>query len=359
MGREKERLANALPVSELGLSSTSRYGGPKKQYVREHGWRDIISAFIDQRKADGYDFPIKYLTFPGANATDIGVLYKSGLLKVHDGKLQVAICDRDNALTIQNSLRETIGEVLVATTKDLHVALKDEDDDLVQAFPFDVINCDFFDTALKCIPTEDSYPNIESINKIFEYQLGKDFLLLLTARAMAKIHEDIFSVIADNLEVGAFKAEYIKLYGKADPHLCADHTNDAPRFSLLVYSKLVARFAKKFGFKISDKFSAQYERHGKEGVYHMVAMSFLLESQSRSTQKKYEPKFTKRNMLLGGNNVPDYMLQKATEHYDPYVVRLLDSARTLDISRLLANDPKLLQKYEANEKKYDHWWNQR
>jgi hypothetical protein len=355
MGRKEERLASAPEVSELGLGASKAYGGPKKQYVREYGWKDVIHEFVKIREAEGLTQPIRYLTLAGANATDIGILYRAGLLQLHQGKLQVAICDKDNALNIQNSLRTTVGEVLVATTKDLHKALRDENDDLVQMFPFDVINCDFCDTALKCIPDDDSYPNIESINKIFEYQRGKDFLLFLTSRAMAAVHPDILDVIKDNLEIAEFNNAYVEVYGDESPQKC---TKDLTQFSLIIYSKLIAKFAKNFGYKISDKFVAKYDRGKKDGRYYMITMSFFLESQfsSRTPQRKYEPKFTRRQLLLNGNRIPDYMLKKAEELYGPYVVQLLNARNVLNISELLEQNTQLSARLEKREQGYDRWW---
>jgi hypothetical protein len=53
---------------------------PVKQYVRQYGWLNIIKRFDKKRRQRGDTTPFKYLTLPGENSSDIGLLIKSRLL---------------------------------------------------------------------------------------------------------------------------------------------------------------------------------------------------------------------------------------------------------------------------------------
>src|SRR5438093_4821076 len=65
-----------------------------KQYVRRNVWLADILTYRQQCRADGYIQPLKYLTFPGEHAVDIGFFLREEILEnTPDGPINVAICD--------------------------------------------------------------------------------------------------------------------------------------------------------------------------------------------------------------------------------------------------------------------------
>src|SRR5262245_5330954 len=105
---------------------------PLKQYVRRVAWEEVISNFIRKLRTSGINRPWKYFTFPGPDALDIALLHTKGLLdNTPEGKLSVAICDRDHADKVALRL-EKYGGVLASSEKELHLALVDHSNVLVK-----------------------------------------------------------------------------------------------------------------------------------------------------------------------------------------------------------------------------------
>ena len=83
----KDRAFNRALLSQRRklASETPKFDGPAKQYVRVYGWLSYIEDFINRRTVAGVTTPCKYLTLPGPNMTDIGVLWNAGLIEVPVG----------------------------------------------------------------------------------------------------------------------------------------------------------------------------------------------------------------------------------------------------------------------------------
>src|SRR5437868_2901443 len=83
---------------------------PIKQYIRRRGWLQIIRGYVRRRHQAGINRPLKYLILPGPNASDIGFFWRERMLQQReDGKLNVAICDRDFAERVEVILAELGG----------------------------------------------------------------------------------------------------------------------------------------------------------------------------------------------------------------------------------------------------------
>ncbi len=71
---------------------------PIKQFIRHFGWLQVIQDFVERRREAGVDRPLRYLTIPGSNASDIDLLWQAGLLtRTNGGFPYVAICDETSA----------------------------------------------------------------------------------------------------------------------------------------------------------------------------------------------------------------------------------------------------------------------
>ena len=98
---------------------------PQKQYIRRYGWLEIIQDYQTRRRNSGIEKPLKYLTLPGPNSSDIGMLWKAGLVeKTDDGTFHVAICDKDFAEYVENYLDDNVGRLLAYGDRHLHQELE-------------------------------------------------------------------------------------------------------------------------------------------------------------------------------------------------------------------------------------------
>ena len=122
----KDRAFNRALLSQRRklASETPKFDGPAKQYVRVYGWLSYIKDFINRRTEAGITTPCKYLTLPGPNMTDIGVLWNAGLIEVPVSKLKIAICDKEYAELVVTQLEELGIDILPYGNQLLHEVLK-------------------------------------------------------------------------------------------------------------------------------------------------------------------------------------------------------------------------------------------
>lgn len=259
---------------------------PVKHYVRRFGWLEIIQRYREQRLNDGIETPLKILTLPSKNATDIGLLFNNGIIAKDDnGKLNVAICDDTYSEKVVANLSK-VGSLLASSKKRLHLALQ-EDESIISQFPFDVINMDLCNPLVP----EKTIENQEALKWMFKYQRGQSFLLLLTTRADNNIgnSKHLLDVLNHNLaDVPSFSESYLRRYGNLDPHSCS---RDAVNFIQIVYPKVVARYGRYYGYRTVEHFTAHYRRNH---FYSMACHSFEFEPLARrDPKKKYEPRIDK------------------------------------------------------------------
>ena len=173
---------------------------PIKQFVRRYVWLEIVKSYLERRRQAGIEQPWSYLTLPGANASDIGVLYAENLFVCDEnGKLPVAICDIENGDKVFDNL-QSLGGILTYSMEHLHVALQDTvgKNSLYHFFPFDVINLDFCESLLPLTKNT----GLEVLRNIFNYQRGQSFLLLLTTKPDPSAVDRYKDLVTSNLEEG-------------------------------------------------------------------------------------------------------------------------------------------------------------
>lgn len=189
-----------------------------------------------RRAAVGIKTPFKYLTLPGPNMTDIGLLWNAGLIEPFDGKVNIAICDREYAELVAGLARQLGVEFLAHSELVLHEALKSKKrNGLRKHFPFDVINLDLCNAL---VTGSKRYSNLNALQWIFRFQRGQRFLLLLTTRANESFDDDLVKLLKHNYESEpGFKAAYDAMYpkGMISEQTGLDPYQDSTLFSRLVF----------------------------------------------------------------------------------------------------------------------------
>ena len=324
-------------------------GEPLKQFVRHFGWLEIIRHYVKRRKDNGIDKPtIRYLTFPGRQALDIGLLWKEGLLiRTDEGFPEVAICDSASAALVQANLG-TFAAVSSLWFEDAIAGPKGAFYDL---FPFDVINLD--DTRPLITGSRDRLQagrRIETIEWILRLQRGQSFLLFLTTRPdespQAKEWQE--SILRENLaDYDQFRDAYERRYNTLDIASCA---NNYVAFTQIALAKTVARLGRQRGYLCHERFVADYDR----GNYRMICHSFEFEPIGRKPAKMYEPRFTDVPGVLGPDLSPA-VVRQSSEEYVGFVTSLL-GRDSLDISEALDADPELKGWLGQQALGLENWW---
>lgn len=327
--------------------------GPLKHYVRREGWESVISSFLEKQKACGVARPWKYLTLPGIDALDIGHFYRKKLLGVTaEGRLSVAICDKDEADRVALLLQK-FGGVLASTKLELQDALRDPSNPIVKEFPFDVINLDFCNSLIR--PNRN---NLEALDQVFSLQRGQGFLLLLTSRPALdqKIQHQQLKIVADNLQIEQeFQESYIARYGSSDPQAClADYTN----FTQLVFSKLVAKYAKIFGYRVYERFTARYHKSGggPDG-FDMITHSFELDPivGKKPCRAKYEPRLPHARIEQVLHEVLAKRIEQETNSEYTRFIRGLPQREALNINEVLNAQQDLVSDLTKEAESLSQW----
>ncbi len=323
---------------------------PLKHYVRREGWGTVIEVFLHKLRACGITRPWKYLTFPGPDALDIGFFYQKRLLDVTpNGRLSVAICDQENADKVALRL-EKFGGVLASSQQWLHVALMNAGDALVREFPFDVINMDLCNSLIL-----QNRNNLRALDQVFALQRGQGFLLLLTSRPEPNQRDEHLGILADNLQnEPEFQDMYTAKYGTNEPEACLD---DYTTFTQIVFSKIIAKYGREFGYKVCEHFTARYR---KPDGFDMITHSFELDPivGKRQCSTKYEPRFPEphrdriEQMIRG--ELPKRVREEADGEYTEFICCLPDR-EVLNINEFLADKPALVDDLTRDAASLETW----
>lgn len=315
----------------------------------------IIDDYARKRQAafGGRDRqPLKYLTLPGANATDIGLLWQAGILeKTLDGKLNVAICDQESADTVVANLNK-LGGLLTYSNRRLNEELRDSKGSLRKFFPFDIIN---LDTCSPVIPANATV-DLQMLQDVFRLQLGQSFLLLLTTKPDPAAGTRMDGIISNNLEEEeSFRDAYQTRYGTADLSSCK---SDFTTFTQMAVAKYVAKHGRNCGYLIREHFVARYPR--KNAAYEMICHSFELEFLGRKEDyKKYEPYFRRvaTNPVddLFFNELSSKVKTQAISEYSTFVGQL-PQRPILNIDLELNLNPTLSDKLQQEAEALIGWW---
>jgi len=316
---------------------------PIKQYVRRFGWLQVIQDFVERRRDDGVEYPLKYLTIPGANASDIGLLWRAGLLvRSADGFPYVAICDKENADTVSRNL----GVLLGVSDRWFYQALRHE---LRRLFPFDIINLDLCGAVITGHSERDkAVRTLAGIRQVFRLQRGQSFLLFLTTSTDDKSARQILEqLLFDNFDENPFTQAYLSRYGTLD---ATPFQDDYRAFVGLVLPKLVGWIARDSCYRVVERFVAKYDRP----THKLICHSFELEPVgSRQPAKKYEPRCNFWEELT--EKISDRTRRLADTAYGEFVATLVH--RDPDyVPRILAENPDLEATLKSEAESLVGWW---
>jgi hypothetical protein len=322
---------------------------PIKQYVRRFGWLRIIQDYVERRQKDGVDRPLRYLTIPGSNASDIGLLWRAGLLdRTNDGFPYVAICDETSAEEVMANL----GKLLGYSGRLFHKAVKWPQGELCSLFPFDVINLDLCGAVITGALNRDTAKRrLTGIRWIFRLQRGQGFILLLTASADDRKARNTFEgVLADNLDnEDAFREAYLSRYGTLDPE---PYQQDYRALTQVIIPKIIARMAMDCGYRITEHFVAKYDRKHHKMMCHSFEFEFL---SRRKAQNRYEPYFKEVIRDEVDENLPSKVRIRAVNAYTEFIPTLVQRDPP-DIKAILDGSPNLESELQEESVSLIGWW---
>jgi hypothetical protein len=310
---------------------------PVKQYVRHFGWLQVIQDYVQQRREDGIDRPISYLTFPGPAATDVGMLWRAGLLvRTDTGFPGLVICDEDHA----DEALAILGTVRGVSRQPFDSAVRNE---LVPYFPVDVVNVDIYGALVTGHPSRlKALRRLAAIRRVFWLQKGHSFLLLLTTSTDDQIaRRYLENVLVQNFDEDPFREAYLERYEALE---LTPFQGDYRTFVSIVLPKVIGKMARDRGYGVVEHFAAKYD---SEGGHHMLCHSFELEPLgTRRPQNKYKPRFKKirwDELDELNEELSNRARKLATIAYEEFIPTLV--RRELpDILEILQGDPDLAAK---------------
>ncbi len=325
---------------------------PLKQFVRRYGWLDVIKSYIKRCRDEGYSKPWRYLTLPGPNASDIGFLLKEGILeRIDDGtnRLNVAICDVDNAEQVANYLGDW-GGLLAVSPNWLHKELNRKDSNLDQYFPFDVINMDLCD----CLYPPSNDDNLRALEWIFLKQCGRSFLLFVTTNPRDLARDQLVKILEQNMKHSAgFKQAFVQRY---KTNAVVPATRDNISFAQITLPKIIARLARENGYEMQEHFVARYKGNRRDEI---IAHSFEFEPIGLKGRSKFEPRFdfTPHSSIRSRfqRDLSQAVQTVAQQKYETFI-QVLPTRQSLDITAKLKGDKALNDKLESEAKALDRWY---
>lgn len=363
MSKREERLSSSQEEAELIRRQAeaevllSKWDlDPPKQFIRRYAWLDIIRDYNERVRRAGIRRPLKYLTLPGMNASDIGHWWKEGLLSRDDqGRLNVAICDDENAEQVASNLG-TLGGVLDYGSRTLIQELTDPSSRLVRHFPFDVINLDMCD----CLIPLNKQRGLDTVRWLLRHQRGQGFLLLLTTKPDPNARDKYLRILRLNLQnESGFRQAYVEEYGTDDERPCLiNYTN----FSQIVFPKAIASLARSNGYKTRERFAAWYPRNdeGSGTQYDMVCHSLEFEPIGCiKPASKYKPRFREVNRNENDevifNELSSTVREKAEKQYGQFVMTL-PLRKPEDVKARLSIDASLEADLDKEARSLMFWW---
>jgi len=257
---------------------------PIKQYVRHYGWLEVIRDYVERRRNDGVDRPISYLTFPGPAATDVGMLWRAGLLaRTDSGFPDVVICDEEYA----DEALGVLGTVRGVSRQPFELAVLNE---LVPYFPIDVVNVDIYGAVVTGhADRREALRRLAAIRRVIWLQRGQSFLLLLTTSTDDQTaRKYLENILVQNFDEDDFREVYLNQYKALD---LTPFQDDYRTFVSVVLPKVIGKMARDRGYGVVEHFTAKYF---SRGGHRMLCHSFELEPLGeREPKSKYKPRFKK------------------------------------------------------------------
>lgn len=151
---------------------------PLKQYIREHLWE----AFIKKLKRK----PISYLTFYAPTIMDVKHFTEKGYIKFEEMVYKDVVgITNDETRGYPETIKEGRGRLEVLKIGEAHELIMSLDKDLMDKFPFDVINLDYCNYIFGDKSSPYISNNLKDISLIIKHQNSKgcnEFILFITTR---------------------------------------------------------------------------------------------------------------------------------------------------------------------------------
>jgi hypothetical protein len=331
---------------------------PLKLYIRKKGWLAPVKEYVGTMRAHAVNRHIKYVTLPGFQAIDIGIMWKAGIIHREEGIwTNVAICDQQYAADVINNL----GEFAAYSQNWLDRELRNPRSQLKDFFPVDVANLDFWGAFLEEGTAEYQITrNLNAVKQIIDLQLGQQFLLLLTHKISesaytADTKKEFQMLIESNLADETFKRAYQATFGGTDFSLC---TKDLLQFILLAVSKTMANLACQNGYNLDEKFTGWYERYDyARSRYQMGVQSLLfLPIGNDNPKKNYEPKYPRRRLSDPAfRRLTPQIQAEANKGYLDFVSQLPGRA-PINVKSILDSNRSLKKSLTREAEQWQNWW---
>ena len=251
----------------------SDYLDPKKHYVRLNGWLPVFERY---RKLTSNR--VRYLTLCAKEAIDVRYFAQKGVLVRNEERNEypfltfVESDEEDYAI-----IAETLGRTMLGVHAKLEdVLLNDTHDqhrDLLESFPYDIINLDFCGEIMP--KKEHPYSEtVRTIEAIVDAQKRADAIrpwnLFVTFRTHRVQHSEeandqLREIIEANLADAAAVSAYTPRPAPGDLM-----QSNYPEFLRLGIAKYLARTAETHGYEMTLDSTWRYGRH--KGAYHIVKL---------------------------------------------------------------------------------------
>ena len=321
---------------------------PIKQYVRRFGWLQVIQDYIERRQNDGVERPLRYLTIPGPNASDIGLLYRACLLtRTNDGFPDIAICDETSAEQVVTNL----GKLRGYSSSPFHEAVRWPKGELCSFFPFDVINLDLCGAVITGHPKRHrALKRLVGIRQVFQLQRGQSFLLLLTTSTDDQSARRLLeNVLYRNFDEDKFKEAYVRRHGVLDS---SPFQQNYRAFVRLVLPKVIGRMARDRGYRIVEHFVAKYNRPS----HRLICHSFELDPLGvKDPAKKYGSRFKKFKWDELNEELANRSRNQASNAYEDFLPTLVQ-CDPQDVEDILRIDPDLKAELRNESESLIGWW---
>ncbi len=302
-----------------------------KHYVRRNGWLNAVKLQKNAIRKRSKKIPLRYFTFCAADAIDVFMLEREGILKRSEetGRLEgVYFCEKDpesfgiiadligspdqgfrgafEKIVLFEEDQETMGktsedESFYPSEIREKLSYKDAHRRLRKAFPFDIINLDVCGVTF---PLKKGIirPLIEAITQILEWQTEpevssderecKKFTLFLTSHIdpsltdRSAIHQLESRVIENICTNTSFQAAFVRQYGHTHVNQLVDE--DFPEFFSVALPKyMIYKASSDLGWKVTCGPTYLYNRHDRwvENKRYQILHTVSIYERSSDFQK--------------------------------------------------------------------------
>lgn len=310
-----------------------------KHFVRKYGWLPACQNQLIACRKKRYlnNYPLRYFTFCAAEAIDVFMLEREGILKRSDetGRLQgVYFCEQDakdfgiiadligspeqgfrgelEKIVLFEDDNDTKGKSLEdiepyppEIRKKLN--FKDAHNRLRRAFPFDIINLDVYGVMFPPRRQEVITPLLKSLIRILEWQTEAEikkgqrlqqFTLFLTShitpeKTNPRATEELTNIVSDNLETYIeFRSTFNQRYKHTDVIKLRDE-NFAEFFCVALPKFVIEKALMDFGWEVVHETTYLYNRPPETRDYqimHSIAIFKRLSSKSKDKLDRLIPK---------------------------------------------------------------------